>query len=53
MVLEPPHICNIKIDFCVGKHHLEIDKMYCYTLLMISPPDPLSAMEGWWSPPNS
>jgi hypothetical protein len=34
-----------KLDFCGGKHHLEVNMMYLYSVLMTSLPDPLSAME--------
>ena len=42
MVFEPPHVCNPKMDFYRGKHHLEVDKIH---LLGIDYLTPLSAIE--------
>jgi hypothetical protein len=38
MVFEPPHVCNPKMDFYRGKHHLEVVKIHFYSALMTSPP---------------
>jgi hypothetical protein len=50
MVLEHTHVC--KKDFYGGKHHLEVDKVHFYSVLMTSPPDPLSAIKqsNSWKP---
>jgi hypothetical protein len=52
MVMEPPHICNLKRDFYGEKQHPEVEMMHLTSALMPSPPDPLSAMEqpDSWKP---
>jgi hypothetical protein len=52
MVLEPPHIYNLKKDFYGEKHHLEVVMTHLCSVLMTSPPyqkrHPLPQLRANW-----